>query len=282
MYSKLLTSLLSLGLVLGLAACSSSQSDGSGGSGGGGTGGSPSVILDGGGDLPDAPNGASACMSGVCNYQTQDCAGGQSCLPSDNPPATGDWPPQCFSAGSKQAGESCSSWNDCVKGYFCLGISGAADGGVVPGTCRKLCCGGDWSACDKGEACFQQVYLMRPSGGAAVYAKADVCAPTGNCDPLAPTSCPTQGETCQIVDPIGDVACVPEGKAGLGATCSDGSEGAPITTPCKGGLTCVAGECRRLCRAVEGGGTPACSASEGVCVHFNRDPAGVGECTPKG
>jgi hypothetical protein len=30
---------------------------------------------------------------------------------------------------------------------------------------------------------------------------------------------------------------------------------------------------------VEGGGEPACKEGEGICVHFNRDPPGVGECT---
>ena len=39
-------------------------------------------------------------------------------------------------------------------------------------------------------------------------------------------------------------------------------------------------ECRRLCKAVEGGGEPSCKEGEGVCVHFHRDPPGVGECTP--
>ena len=40
------------------------------------------------------------------------------------------------------------------------------------------------------------------------------------------------------------------------------------------------GECRRLCKAVAGGADPFCQSGEGTCVHYNRDPASVGECTP--
>jgi hypothetical protein len=32
---------------------------------------------------------------------------------------------------------------------------------------------------------------------------------------------------------------------------------------------------------VEGGGEPFCQEGEGICVHYNRDPQGVGECTPQ-
>jgi hypothetical protein len=64
-------------------------------------------------------------------------------------------------------------------------------------------------------------------------------------------------------------ACVPE---------KTGSPGDPC--PCKGGTTCVADTCRRLCKAVAGGGDPSCPTDEGICVHYDRDPAGVGECTP--
>jgi hypothetical protein len=260
-----------------VSACGGGSSD-SGGGGGTSTGGKPSVILDGGGTIPDPPDGAAQCQSGSCNYQTQDCPNGGSCLPTDTPPDGGDWPPKCFTPGQAGPGASCSAWNDCIAGYFCVGI-GYADGGVVPGTCRKLCCGGDWSACPSGESCVQQVELARPSGGTPVYANADICVPVGGCDPLVPTSCTESGKTCQIVDPIGDVACFTEGNGGQGASCSPSNR-------CKGGFVCVqvTGQsdytCRRLCRAVEGGGSPACQANEGICVHFKRDPQDVGECTP--
>ena len=258
-------------LVLSTAVGCGSGEDKS--SGGGGTRGTPQVILDGGGTIPDAPNGESLCQKGECNYQKQDCPSSGSCLPTDKPPATGDWPPKCFTAGTKSEGQACSTWSECVAGYFCLGISGLPDGGVAPGSCHKLCCGGDWSACGKDESCIQQVYLLRPGGTEPVYAKADVCAPVNNCDVLDPSFCSEKpARTCQIVDPTGNVACMPAGNVGPGEPC------APDKI-CKAGFACVDDACRRLCKAVEGGGEPSCPAAEGVCVHFKRDPAGVGECT---
>lgn len=257
-----------------LAACSESSGDEKGGTGGAdGGGGTAGVILDGGGTVPDAPAGETFCQKGECNYQKQDCTSGGTCLPSDSPPATGDWPPKCMTAGSRAIGESCSAWNDCVAGGFCVGISGAADGGVVPGTCRKLCCGGDWSACGSGQSCVQQVYLVRPGGGDPVYANADVCVPVNDCDVLDTKSCAEKGKSCQIVDPTGNVACMSAGTGSAGDAC--GSK-----KPCQAGFTCVADECRRLCKAVAGGGEPSCPLGEGTCVHYKRDPEGVGECTP--
>ncbi len=260
-------------LLLALAtlfACSSKEPEQNSSSSDGGAG-TPSVILDGGGTIPDPPEGGLACQSGGCNYQTQDCAPGESCLPTDQPPANGDWPPKCFPAGTSAPGQTCSGWNECVAGYFCVGIAQATDGGIVPGTCRKLCCGGDWSACPSGESCFQQVYLVRPGGGDPLYANADICAPVGNCDVFDEKSC-AEGRSCKIVDPTGNVACVPSGSAKIGDPCSS-------VNPCIAGASCVADRCRRLCKAVEGGGTPACPKDEGTCVHFARDPPGVGECT---
>lgn len=259
--------------MVALLALGCSSSEDSGDQGSSGDGGTPKIILDGGGTIPDAPNGPEYCQKGDCNYQKQDCADAGSCLPTDKPPASGDWPPQCFASGTKIGGQSCSAWNDCVAGYFCLGISGTTDGGVVPGVCRKLCCGGDWSACGTNESCIQQVYLLAPGGTDPVYARADVCAPVNDCDVLSPNSCSEKpAKSCQIVDPKGNVACMPAGTAGVGEPCD-------TNKPCKGGFFCVDKACRRLCRAVEGGGEPSCPASEGICVHFARDPVGVGECT---
>lgn len=253
------------GALLAAACGGSEQTSEPGDAGSGGSG----VVLDGGGEIPNPPDGKSLCAPGVCNYQTQDCAAGQSCLPSDTPPASGDWPPKCFAAGSKAAGETCSQWNECSAGLFCAGVTPSE-----PGTCRRLCCGGDWSACPDGQSCFQQLYLVRPGGGDPVYASADLCAPVNDCDVFDASSCP-DGTACQIVDPTGNVACITAGSAGLGDPCSPSDH-------CQAGFSCVAGSCRRLCRAVAGGGEPSCPAAEGVCVHFHRDPPGVGECSPSG
>jgi hypothetical protein len=261
---------LACGALLAAAvACGggSSEEEGSGGAdGGGGTG---AVVLDGGGSIPDAPIGEDSCAPGVCHYQTQNCAAGQSCLPSDSPPATGDWPPECFTAGTKPAGQACTQWNECSAGLFCAGVSTGA-----PGACRKLCCGGDWSACSAGESCYQQLFLLRPGASEPVYANADLCAPVNDCDVFDESSC-ASGKACHIVDPTGNVACVAAGSAELGEACS-------ASERCIAGFACVGGACRRLCNASPGGGEPSCPPAEGVCVHFARDPASVGECTPTG
>jgi hypothetical protein len=225
------------------------------------------VVLDGGGVIPDPPDGAAACQSAICNYQTQDCANGATCIPVEQPPATGPWPPGCFAPGTKAAGESCSTWTECVLGHFCVGISSSG-----PGVCRKLCCGGDWSACPPSESCYRPVQLVRPGSGEIVESDAYVCAPADSCDPLNPSDCAALNETCQIVDPIGHAACLPEGTAGPGESCA--------TENCQGGSICTGQKCRRLCKAAAGGGEPSCPPSEGVCIHFAHDPAGVGECTP--
>ncbi len=238
-----------------------------------GGGGGPTV-LDGGGKIPDPPDGEAACQPGPCNYQKQDCPSGQACVPTTTPPASGDWPPACQVAGTKTAGQECAGWNDCETGLFCAGVGVWPDGGVKPGTCQKLCCGGDWSACGAGESCYRQLFLLRPGaapGSDPVYAGADLCGAVGGCDLFDADSCPDPSKSCQLVDPRGSVACLPEGTAGLGEPCS-------TITRCKSGSVCKGARCRRLCRAVEGG-SPMCPPDEGVCVHFATNPEGVGECT---
>src|SRR5688572_10612243 len=94
-------------------------------------------ILDGGGEIPPPPNGASLCPMGACNYQTQTgCSpdgGPVSCvpLPSGNTVA-----PACERAGGVLNGQTCSQWTDCVPGSIC-----------VANQCRKVCCGRDWTGC---------------------------------------------------------------------------------------------------------------------------------------
>ena len=43
-------------------------------------------------------------------------------------------------------------------------------------------------------------------------------------------------------------------------------------------LVCVGGFCIKLCQFKQCG-DPTCTADEGSCVHFPRDPEGVGECS---
>jgi len=218
------------------------------------------VVLDGGDELPDPPNGAQACGGGACNYQTQSpCASSQSCSPQLS---NGSVVPACQAAGSQPEGASCAAWSDCAAGLFC-----------AEGACRKLCCGGDWSACPSGQSCFRSLFVRDPATDAAVSSAADVCAPVDNCNILDPNACNERpGLACQVIDPLGHVACAREGQHQLGDSCSRDA-------PCARGLLCRGGECIRLCRAVPGDGAP-CTAGREACIHFNRDPAGVGECTP--
>jgi hypothetical protein len=210
--------------------------------------------------LPEEPpDGPAACASGDCNYQTQDgCDDAQACRPQFN--ATDpEVHPGCESAGDGKSGDACTAQSDCARGYYC-----AAD------ECHKLCCGGDWSGCPEGESCLRQLSVH--AGGELLSAEASLCFPTGTCNPLTGKGCeddPTR--ECKIVDPTGAVACAPRSSAGLGDECAS-------PTVCKPGLNCVGGVCVKLCAFVQCG-EPACGADEGSCVHFVRDPEGVGECT---
>ena len=209
--------------------------------------------------VEDAPDGAAACAEGTCNYQTQTgCDDTQACRPQFNTTAP-EVHPGCEPAGDAKAGQSCAASSDCARGSYC-----------AIGTCHKLCCGGDWSACDAGESCIRTLQVR--AGGQVIDAGADLCFPVGTCDPFDPQSCAEEsGRECKIVDPTGAVACAPRSDAQLGDAC------APPEV-CAQGLTCVAGTCIKLC-AFALCGDPACTEAVGTCVHFARDPEGVGECT---
>lgn len=221
------------------------------------------VVLDGGGAPATPPDGASLCpQGGACNYQT-----GAGC-PADHPACipvadgNGGVAPACALTGPGANGAACAVAGDCAAGLLC-----------AEKTCHKLCCGGDWTGCPSAnEHCIQSLVYGDGNGG-TIATKAMLCYPVNTCDALAPSSCAQLGTTCQLADPTGATACLPEGQGGSGDAC-----------PCKGGFACIVGEkggeCRRLCKAVEGGGDPYCQSGEGICTHFTRDPSGVGECTP--
>ena len=222
------------------------------------------VFLDAGPATPDSPDGGPACPAG-CNYQTQQgCAPGQMCHPQAGDAGVS---PQCMTAGPKAAGEPCQ-WLQCQAGFIC-----AADG-----HCRHMCCGADWSVCASQETCSGTILLQLSDAGPTVPAGVSVCESVDNCDVFDATTCPI-AESCYIVDSRGGLKCLPTGAVAVNGTCSS-------IQLCAAGLTCVESEtakgglCRRLCRAVVGGGLPGCPMSEGYCAHFVRDPPGVGECTP--
>lgn len=217
-------------------------------------------VVDDGGDTPkEPPDGAALCPPGECNYQTQKgCKRDETCQPTlsrKNRIEAG-----CLRAGERMRGETCGAKDACGRGLVCAG-----------GFCRTLCCGRDWSACDEGESCFRT--LQYSIDGVPIDTGAWLCFPVHTCSVLDPVTCGA-GRDCKLVDPIGNEACVPRSAEAMpvGAPCGGDS-------PCDRGLTCVAGTCRRLC-AAESCGEPSCPDGEGTCVHFSRNPAGVGECTP--
>jgi hypothetical protein len=220
----------------------------------------PQVLEDATVPIDPAPDGAAACAAGDCNYQTQaGCADTQACRPQFN--ATDpEVHPGCEPAGPGDAGDACAEQADCARGLYC-----------ALGLCRTLCCGADWTACNEGESCIRSLEVR--AGGQTLPAEAGLCFPVGTCDPLDPTSCADEPDReCKIVDPTGAVACAPRSNAGLGDACAPPSV-------CRQGLSCVGNVCTKLC-AAEVCGEPSCTEAEGSCVHFPRDPAGVGECTP--
>jgi hypothetical protein len=218
------------------------------------------TVEDGGGVVESPDSGVSACPSGVCNYQAQTgCAADKACRPQFSA-SSPDVSPGCEAAGSGKSGASCTASSDCAIGFFC-----------AEGACRKQCCGSDWSACDAGESCIRQLQVK--AGGKIIDSGMELCFPVNNCDPFGIEPCSDPTLECKIVDPTGAVACLPKGSAGLGDACD-------TAHACVAGTYCVHDHCRALCNA-DVCGQPVCAAGQGTCIHFNRDPVGVGECTPE-
>lgn len=223
--------------------------------------GPPAVITDGGGGVEAPPDGAALCGAGDCNYQTQTgCSDGLACRPK----LEGDQAvARCEAAGSAAVGSGCKQSTDCGAGALC-----------AEGYCRAVCCGGDWSACPSDQSCIRQLELGLARGG-STPAGVDLCFPVGTCDVLDLTSCQDEpGRSCQLVDPRGSEACAPSGAVPSGGACDDQHS-------CSAGHSCVGGRCALLCRAeaIDAGDARPCPDLEQTCVHFDRDPAGVGECT---
>ncbi len=220
-------------------------------------GGSDAPFVDGGGGIELPPDGESLCPKGACNYQTQaGCSGAQACQPAFSADSV---TPTCAAPGTVPIGGACKAVGDCAKGGFC-----------ADGQCRTLCCGADYSACPDGESCIRQLSFNGSNG--PVSAGVDLCFPVGTCKLFEANACGDK-RACQIVDGRGKVACAPVGAGDQGAACSP-------QAPCIEGFSCVGGKCTRLCKAVASGGEPTCDEGEGRCIHSDRDPPGVGECTP--
>jgi hypothetical protein len=251
---RTLSALLPFGLSLGVACGSAETASSDTGSPG-----CPELVLDTLVPPASAPDGASACAPGVCNYQTQDgCEVEEACRPQFNA-LEPEVSPGCEPAGTGKAGSACASGPDCARGHYC-----------AAGVCRRQCCGADWSACGEGESCIRSLEVR--AGGQIIPAGVDLCFPIGTCDPLDSSSCAEHPDReCKIVDPNGGVACAPKSSQTLGEACSP-------PDVCQQGLACVSGVCVKLCR-YEACGEPSCGPDDGTCVHFARDPQGIGECT---
>jgi hypothetical protein len=208
-----------------------------------GDGSCPRVVLDGGGVIPNPPDGASLCpAANICNYQAQTgCPAGESCRAGIRP-NTEDIIAFCEAAGSGSDDDPCTTAMDCGVGYIC----------PADHRCHQLCCGRDWSesACNPGFGCYRQYLFDLPSG--VTPTGAYVCDRVG-CDVLTSDDCPSDFD-CKIIDPRGTTACVPPTTGTVGERCTG-----PLA--CGRRLSCIGdpGEetCRHLCRAEECG-QPAC------------------------
>jgi hypothetical protein len=106
-----------------------------------------------------------------------------------------------------------------------------------------------------------------------------------NCDVLNSQSCKDDPvrPVCRIADPVGNVACQPDLGGNVGDPCAKEEQCGPVQK-CAWreslGVPQTAKTCRRLCRVTPECGNSVCPQDQGVCVHFKRDPEGVGECTP--
>jgi hypothetical protein len=96
----------------------------------------------------------------------------------------------------------------------------------------------------------------------------DTCkrtAPSNACGVFPQCGC-AAGETCDVSDAQGNAACVPFGKAKMGAPCTH-------TVGCSKGLTCVFGTCHSFCGAAGACGQPG----TGDCIQVT---AGGGAAVP--
>ena len=138
----------------------------------------PSLVTDTSLTLEEPPNGAEECAAGDCNYQTQDgCSASLACRPQFNLTDV-EVHPGCEAAGTAQSGDDCLVQADCARGLYC-----------ALGTCHKLCCGADWTACDAGESCIRSVDVR--AGGEVIAAGASLCFPINTVIRRIRTAAPT-------------------------------------------------------------------------------------------
>ena len=227
---------------------------------------------------PDGGTTTKACPAGPCNYQTQaGCKATETCFPHYDA-TSNKVVPTCGAIGTQTTGEACNSADQlCARGFIC-----------VDGACAKACCGGDDSACETGERCIRQATAFLTSSGQKISYDEGLgtCAPINDCNVLDSVStCKSDAKrpVCRVIDASGTVACRPTGDRDLGQACDSANQCGPGQM-CAGyasgeASTNVATKCVRLCKWGDCRSKPACPEAEGPCIHFDRDPDGVGECT---
>jgi len=237
------------------------------------------VVYPGDDFVPEPPDGEALCPQGACNFQSQaGCSATETCSPHYDS-ASNSVVPACVATGTQKAGAPCDNTASqiCAPGLIC-----------ADGACAKPCCGGDYTVCGAGESCIRTATIFKTAQGTEIPYDAGLgtCAPVGTCNVLDPTSCSSDATrpVCRIVDARGYVACRPHsegGDADLGEPCNADKQCAP-GLHCAGNVdddAAVQTTCVRLCAWGSCDAKPACGNGEGLCVHFARDPDGVGECT---
>jgi hypothetical protein len=101
----------------------------------------------------------------------------------------------------------------------------------------------------------------------------DTCkrsAPSNACGVFPQCGC-SASETCDVADTAGNAACVPHGKAKMGAACTH-------TVGCAKGLTCVFGTCHAFCGAAGACGQPGTSDCIQVTAAGNAPVPNLAVC----
>jgi hypothetical protein len=171
--------------------------------------------------------------------------------------------PACLPVGPGIEGSLCRHSTDCAPGNECVGA----------GVCRHYCCSGNhacgadlpdaeagamqWQFCDIQPALETQLLVpvcvpLRPCR--LLNDVGDTSGDAGTCAP---------SETCAVAwTENGATSCVPVGDAHVGENCE--------TRHCAAGLTCLGGQCRKLCHLSHDGGsattaTPAQCGAGQIC-----------------
>ncbi|MFO0724045.1 MAG: hypothetical protein U1E65_09700 [Myxococcota bacterium] len=165
-----------------------------------------------------------------CDVLNNNCQFGMRCYPFGANTSDG----QCFTPGARQAGDACveppfGEPESCGLGLVC----GYASENDPTGICFTIC--GTDADCSGTDVCRHvpdEVFGQTPQWGlCAAPPPPPPPPPPPVCDPFA-QDCTSASDLCAPVD-LGANVCVPAGRGGDGASCTQASDCAP-------GLACVA------------------------------------------